>query len=216
MRHLKSGRALGVKPAHRRAMLRNMVTSLLEHQRITTTLARAKELRRPLDQMITLGKKGDLASRRRALAFVKSKAAMANLFGSFAERYAERPGGFSRIIALGPRRGDGAAMAIVQLVDAPNDPFVEPAQPKRRGEGRRRGRKVVDEVVEEVTDKAKPAAKGKAAKADKNASDTPAETADEAPDKPAEGHAAEGKAAEGKAAGDDAAAESEDGKTPKG
>ena len=132
MRHQKAGRALGVKPAHRRAMLRNLVTSVLEHQQIKTTVARAKELRTPLDKMITLGKKGDLASRRRALAFVKSKEAMANLFGEFAERYKERHGGYSRIIQLGPRRGDGAEMAMVILVDSPEDPLAGETKPARQ------------------------------------------------------------------------------------
>ena len=145
MRHLKSGRALGVKPAHRRAMLRNLVTSLLEHQQVRTTQARAKEMRRPLDNMITLGKRGDLSARRKALAFVKSKLAMANLFGDFAERYQERPGGFARIVPLGQRRGDGALMVLVILVGSPNDPFAEESQPKRR-----RRRKVAEDVAREV------------------------------------------------------------------
>ena len=125
MRHLKSGRALGVKPAHRRAMMRNLVSSLIEQEQIKTTLARAKEMRTPLDHMITLGKKGDLSARRQALTFVKGKVAMAKLFGELAERYAERPGGFSRILRLGPRRGDGAEMVVILLVGNPNDPFAD-------------------------------------------------------------------------------------------
>ena len=139
MRHLKSGRALGVKPAHRRAMLRNLVTSLLEHEQITTTVARAKEMRTPLDKMITFGKKGDLASRRRALSFVKSKKAMTALFDELPERYAERPGGYCRIVRVGRRRGDGAEMALIQLVDAPNDVLANAEKPtSRRGQGRGR------------------------------------------------------------------------------
>lgn len=139
MRHLKSGRQLGVQPPHRKAMLRNLVTSLIEREQIRTTVARAKELRGELDKMITLGKKGDLSSRRRALAFIKSKEAMKRLFGDFAERYANRDGGFSRIIRVLPRKGDGAEMAIVQLVDAPNDPFsgTKKAEPKTRKKGRK-------------------------------------------------------------------------------
>ena len=158
MRHLKSGRALGVKPAHRRAMMRNMVTSLLEHGRIRTTVTRAKELRKPLDQMITLGKEGDLAARRGALTFVKSKAAMANLFGELAERYKDRAGGYSRILRLGPRRGDGAELALVILVGSENDPFAE----EKKGGRRRRAAKpkaVLDEVADGV--KAGDAPKGK-------------------------------------------------------
>ena len=136
MRHLKSGRALGVKPAHRRAMLRNLVTSVLEHERITTTMARAKELRGPLDKMITLGKRGDLNARRRALAYVKSKKAMEVLFGDLAQRYADRPGGFARVLRTAVRRGDGAEMAIVQWVGAPNEPFAEAANSKGKRGGR--------------------------------------------------------------------------------
>ncbi len=141
MRHQKSGRALGVKPAHRRAMLRNLVTSLLEHEQITTTVARAKELRGPLDKMITLGKKGDLSARRKALTFVKSKKAMEVLFGAFAERYAERPGGYCRVVRTSVRKGDGAEMAIVQLVDAPNDALAEAQKPASRRGGARGGRR---------------------------------------------------------------------------
>ena len=152
MRHLKAGRALGVKPAHRRAMLRNMVTSVLEHQQIKTTVARAKELRKPLDRLITLGKRGDLAARRRALSVVRTKAAMTNLFGELAERYSERPGGFSRIIRIANRRGDGAEMALFQLVGAPNDPFGEEKKPagKRKRGDRKQSKKVLEEVAEKV------------------------------------------------------------------
>lgn len=149
MRHLKVGRALGVKPAHRRAMMRNMVTSLIEHERITTILARAKELRQPLDKMISLGKKGDLSARRKALTFVKSKLAMKSLFGELAERYGERPGGYSRIIRLSARKGDGAQMAVVVLVGGPKDPFDEVKSTKSKARPRR-GKKIADEVAEKV------------------------------------------------------------------
>jgi len=167
MRHLKSGRALGVKPAHRRAMMRNLVTSVLEHEKITTTLARAKELRGPLDKMITLGKQGDLPARRRALRFVKSKEAMKHLFGDFAERYADRHGGYARIVALGERRGDGALLAMVVLVDSPADPFAGEATPKRqkRGGGRK-AKPVLEQVAAEVVKPPEPAA---------DAGDAPAE-----------------------------------------
>jgi large subunit ribosomal protein L17 len=133
MRHLKSGNKLGVPASHRRAMLRNLVTSLLEHGRITTTLARAKEMRGAVDRMIGLAKRGDLHARRQALGFVKTKLAMANLFGNLAERYKDRQGGYTRIIASGFRRGDGAQMALILLVGGENDPFkAKPA----RGKGR--------------------------------------------------------------------------------
>jgi len=127
MRHLKSGRKLNMTSAHRRAMFRNMVTSLLEHERITTTLARAKELRSISDRMITLGKKGDLASRRRALSYIKGKGIVHKLFSALAERYAERNGGYTRILRTGRRAGDSAPMAIIELVDRDLS-----AAPKRR------------------------------------------------------------------------------------
>jgi large subunit ribosomal protein L17 len=180
MRHLKTGRALGVKPAHRRAMLRNLVTSLIEEGRIKTTLARAKELRRPLDRMITLGKQGDLAARRQALSFVKSKKGMANLFGELAERYADRAGGYSRILHMGPRRGDGAQMALVILVGGEEDPFAESARPRRKS-GARKAKPVIEEVAEEVqAEKKAPAAKGRKAAA---APEAKAERKTEASDK---------------------------------
>jgi large subunit ribosomal protein L17 len=116
-------------------MLRNLVTSVLEHEQIRTTLARAKAMRSPLEKIITLGKRGDLNARRQALTFVKSKAAMSALFGDYAERYKERPGGFVRVIALGPRRGDGAELALVQLIGGKQDPFEggkKGAAPRRR------------------------------------------------------------------------------------
>ena len=102
---------------HRKAMFRNMVTSLLTYERITTTLPRAKELRRIADGMITLGKKGDLGSRRKALGYVRTKDAATKLFATLAERYKDRPGGYTRIFKLGPRAGDNASMAMIELVD---------------------------------------------------------------------------------------------------
>ena len=122
MRHLKAGNRLGVTTSHRRAMMRNMVTSILEHGQITCTLARAKEVRKPLEKMISWGKKGDLNSRRQALRFVKSKEAMSQLFDNLAERYRDRQGGYSRIIKLGKNRlGDNSEMAIIQLLGCDSD-----------------------------------------------------------------------------------------------
>lgn len=100
------------------AMLRNMVTSLLEHEEIRTTTAKAKELRRVTERMITLGKQGTLASRRRALSFVRSKEVTAKLFDELAKRYGTRPGGYTRQFKVGPRHGDNAEISIIQLVDA--------------------------------------------------------------------------------------------------
>jgi len=158
MRHQKSGRALGIKPAHRHALMRNAVTSLLEHERIRTTLSKAKELRKPLDRMITLGKQGDLSARRQALGFVKTKEAMKKLFGELAERYKGRSGGYSRILALGPRRGDAAQLALILLVDGPGDPFsggkAKPAEQRRR---RRRAEPAAEQAAEPKAADTKPA-----------------------------------------------------------
>jgi large subunit ribosomal protein L17 len=117
MRHRVDHRKLGRNTAHRMAMLRNLVTSLLEHEEVRTTTAKAKELRRVAERMITLGKSGTLASRRRALGFVRSKAVTAKLFDELAKRYGSRPGGYTRQFKLGPRHGDNAEISIIQLVD---------------------------------------------------------------------------------------------------
>ncbi len=117
MRHRKRSRRLVTKWEHRISLMRNQVTDLLRHGRITTTLAKAKELRRVADRMITLAKRGDLASRRRALAFIRDKAVVRKLFTELREKYMDRPGGYTRIVKIGPRRGDAAMMAIVELVE---------------------------------------------------------------------------------------------------
>ncbi|MFQ5482156.1 MAG: 50S ribosomal protein L17 [Nitrospinaceae bacterium] len=121
MRHLKAGRKLGREAAHRKALFRNMVTSLIQRERIRTTLAKAKELRKHAEKTITLGKKGTLHARRRALRVIRGKEAFVKLFGPLSERYAERPGGYTRIIKIGNRRGDDAPMAILELVGGPQD-----------------------------------------------------------------------------------------------
>lgn len=109
-------RKLGRNTGARRALLRSMVTSLLQHERIETTEAKAKELRRVTDNMITLGKRGDLHARRQALAYVMDEGVVAKLFSEIAEKYADRNGGYTRIMKLGPRRGDAAPMVIIELV----------------------------------------------------------------------------------------------------
>jgi len=109
-------RKLGFRSDHRRALLRNSVTSLLAHERITTTEARAKEIKRLTDKMITLGKKGDLHSRRQALAFLLDEGVVYKLFSDLAKRYQDRSGGYTRIVKAGFRKGDGASMVILELV----------------------------------------------------------------------------------------------------
>jgi large subunit ribosomal protein L17 len=117
MRHRKSGRKLGRSPSHRKALFRNMVTSLLQHERIQTTDAKAKELRGITDKMITLGKRGDLHARRQALSVIRDKGVTAKVFTELAERYRERPGGYTRVIKIGHRAGDAAPVSIIELVD---------------------------------------------------------------------------------------------------
>jgi len=117
MRHRKAGKRLGRTTSHREAMLRNMVTSLLEHERIVTTAPKAKEVRRLADQMITLAKRGDLHARRQALAVIRSKKVVAKLFDELKDDYLDRNGGYTRIIKTGNRVGDAASMAIIELVN---------------------------------------------------------------------------------------------------
>jgi large subunit ribosomal protein L17 len=117
MNHRKSGRKLGRSVAHRKALFRNMVTSLLEHEQIRTTDAKAKELRGVAERMITLGKRGTLHARRQALESIRSKDVTSKLFGELADRFRERPGGYTRVIKLGRRPGDAAQMSIIELVD---------------------------------------------------------------------------------------------------
>ncbi len=122
MRHNKSGRRLGRKPDHRQHMMKNMVTSFFENEKITTTVTRAKELRKLVDKMITLGKRGDLHARRQALRVIRDQKVVAKLFEMIAPRYAQRPGGYTRIIKLENRQGDNAPMAIIELVEEGFEP----------------------------------------------------------------------------------------------
>jgi len=117
MRHRRTGRKLGRTSSHRKAMFRNMVTDFLDKERIITTVAKAKELRPFAEKMITLGKRDNLHSRRRALSIIRRKSVVHKLFDSLAPRYADRNGGFTRIIRLGFRKGDSAETAIIELVD---------------------------------------------------------------------------------------------------
>lgn len=117
MRHRKAGRRLNRTTPHRQAMFRNMVTSLLEHERIVTTTPKAKEVRRLADKMITLAKRGDLHARRQALAVIRDSSIVAKLFGQLKDEYMDRPGGYTRIIQTGQRVGDAAPMAILELVN---------------------------------------------------------------------------------------------------
>ena len=157
MRHLKAGNRLGVTTSHRRAMMRNMVTSILEIGQVTCTLARAKEVRKPLEKMISWGKQGDLHARRQALRFVKSKLAMSQLFEELAERYKDRQGGYSRIIKLGKNRlGDNSEMAIVQLLGSEADHLSElKTQSGKNKKSKKEESTILKEVSAEVSTESK-------------------------------------------------------------
>jgi len=139
MRHLKAGRKLGRTSAHRAALYRNLVTELLSHDRIRTTDQKAKEIRRFADRMVTLGKQGTLAARRRALSFIRDKDVVQRLFSDVAGRFADRAGGYTRIVKLGRRPGDSAAMSVIELTGTSEE--IEPAKkrrPRRTGQGEAR------------------------------------------------------------------------------
>ena len=121
MRHRKSGRRLGRTSSHKEAMFRNMVTSVFEHERIVTTTPKAKEVRKVVDKMITLAKRGDLHAKRQALSFIRSRDVVAKLFDEISGQFADRNGGYTRIIQTGQRRGDAAPMAILELVNYTED-----------------------------------------------------------------------------------------------
>ena len=116
MRHLNAGSKLGKQPAHRRAVLRNLVTNLIEKERIQTTVRRAKAARPLAEQMITLGKRDSLHARRQAAAFLMTVGATKKLFGELAPRFADRAGGYTRIVRSGWRIGDGAELAILEFI----------------------------------------------------------------------------------------------------
>lgn len=117
MRHRVSGKKLGRNTKHRRAMTRNLVTSVINEERVRTTLAKAKEMRRHVERIITLGKKGTLHARRQAAVVLQTPSSVQKLMETLGPRYAERPGGYTRILRLPPRPGDTAPMAILELVD---------------------------------------------------------------------------------------------------
>ena len=130
MRHRKSGRKLGRNSPHRKAMFRNMATSLVRHEMIKTTVPKAKDLRRVVEPLITLAKTDGVANRRLAFDRLRDKEAVGKLFSDLGPRFKDRPGGYLRILKTGPRAGDAAPMAIVQLVDGPVDAGPDTAATK--------------------------------------------------------------------------------------
>jgi large subunit ribosomal protein L17 len=140
MRHLNAGRKLNRTASHRKALFRNLVTSLLQHEHVRTTDAKAKELRRFADRMITLGKRGTLHARRQALSYIRSRAVVTKLFDEIATRFRERPGGYTRLVKVGSRHGDAASMSVVELTDRGETARVE-AERKRERRRRRAEKK---------------------------------------------------------------------------
>jgi large subunit ribosomal protein L17 len=143
MRHRKAGLKLNRTPSHRNAMFRNMVTSLLKHERIRTTGAKAKEIRRWADQLITLAKRGDLHARRQALAIVREKEVVHKLFEQADERFGAVSGGYTRVIKLGKRPGDAAPMSLVELIALQDTKKKKAKKKKTKTEGRQK-KKAVD------------------------------------------------------------------------
>jgi large subunit ribosomal protein L17 len=141
MRHARSGKKLGRDSAHRKALYSNLAGALIEHGRIKTTLAKAKAVKPIAEKMITLGRRGDLAARRQALAYLRSNDVVTMLFSDVAPRFADQAGGYSRIVKLGPRFGDSAEMVYLELTD-----YVPPA-PRARVPRREREQEEVEAEV---------------------------------------------------------------------
>ena len=129
MRHLKSKRKLNKTSSHRKAMLGNMAVALIKHEQIQTTLPKAKELSPFVDKLITLGKKGDLASRKKAYSLLPEKKWTSKIFDELSERYKERDGGYTRVLKAGFRYGDSAPMAVIELVDRNPDALGQDSGP---------------------------------------------------------------------------------------
>ena len=188
MRHNVSGRKLNRTPAHRKMLYRNLVTALFKHGRIQTTVPKAKEARSVAEKLITFAKKGDLHSRRQAARKLNEPAVLQKLFDEIGPSFADRQGGYTRIMRIGPRRGDNAELAILELVDETTRKKVEDSLKRQR---RRKilkvekkaaeAAEVVEETpTEEVTEEAAPE---EAAAADEAADEAPAEQADEGEEK---------------------------------
>ncbi len=155
MRHLNGYRKLGRKSEHRRALLRNMATSLLLHERINTTLPKAKELRSVVEKIITMGKNGDLGSRRRAASYIFDSVAVDKVFGDLAARFQDRQGGYTRILKRGIRLGDSASMAIIEFVDYLDQKNSNKDSKKSDATSEKSlGEKIKAKISEKLTDKA--------------------------------------------------------------
>lgn len=153
MYHGKAGRKLGRTSSHKEAMFRNMVTSVIKHERIRTTDSKAKEVRKLAEKMITLGKKGNLHARRQALAFVRDKNLVSKLFGELTERYRKRAGGYTRIIKVGYRFGDNAPVSILEFI--PEEKKKEKAKPKAKGKAKEKAKEEEKLTLESVPEEKK-------------------------------------------------------------
>jgi large subunit ribosomal protein L17 len=165
MRHLKKGRKLNRAPSHRFALMRNLVTSLLRHERIETTDPKAKELRRWADWMIGLGKQGSLHARRQALGIIQDKAVVRKVFDSLAARFKERPGGYTRVVKIGWRRGDHAPISLIELVSGDGAGKAEASSATKKRGKRAAAPKEKKETAKKATTKKKPAPRRSAKKA---------------------------------------------------
>lgn len=168
MRHRVAHRKLGRTTTHRLSLLRNMAASLITHERIRTTEAKAKELRPFVEKLITLGKKDSLHARRQAFSVLSSKTVVRRLFTEVSPRFSERPGGYTRILKLGPRQGDGASMAFIELVDYRFQGAEAPA-PAAKEKPKKKKDEPVDDDVEDAgaeveAEAAEPKAKKKTTK----------------------------------------------------
>ncbi len=165
MRHRVAHRKLSRTTEHRLSLLRNMAASLITHERIRTTVAKAKELRPFVEKLVTLGKRDSLHARRRALSILSSKTVVRRLFSDVSPRFSERPGGYTRILKLGPRQGDGAPMAFIEFVDYEFKGGAAPA-PSTKAKSKKKDEPVepVEQEVEEVADVGEPEAEKPAKK----------------------------------------------------
>jgi large subunit ribosomal protein L17 len=147
MRHRKSGKTLGRNTSHRKAMMRNMVTSFFDCEKITTTDARAKELRKMAEKLITMARRGDLHSRRLVMQVVRDKKTVAKLFETIAPRYIDRPGGYTRVIKLGHRAGDNASLSLIELVE---EEFTSKPKKKKKAPAKKAAKVAEPVLAEEV------------------------------------------------------------------
>ncbi len=149
MRHLKSGRKLGRTASHRKALMANLASSLIEHKQIVTTTPKAKEARGVVERLITFAKRGDVAARRQVLKTVRDKTLVKELFEEIAPKYADRPGGYTRIIKLGNRKGDNAPLAIFELVGYEGAQAEKIEKKRRKRAEKEEGKKKATEESED-------------------------------------------------------------------